>query len=146
MPFGQQQYVPTPPPIGNFYQSPTYPPSNTLMGGPYGPNSQPVLPWLDSRANSQLPFLAALDIPKIHKLTNDPINHNHSGLWYHTRFLLTSQISMGNKGTTKPHTSLPFIYGLYPIPWWMIVFGFDFFPSPLQAMLPSGILNCHVPP
>ena len=76
MPYGQQQYVPTPPPIGSFYQSPTYPPGNMLMGGPYGLSIQPILHWLDSGANPQLPFLAALDIPDIHKLTNDPINHN----------------------------------------------------------------------
>ena len=76
MPYGQQPYIPTPPPIGIFYQSPTYPTSNTLMGGPYGPNSQPVLPWIDSGPNLQLPILAALDIPDIYKLTNDPINHN----------------------------------------------------------------------
>ena len=49
------------------------------MGGPYGLNSQPILPWLDSGENPQFPFLAALDIPDIHKLTNDPINHN--SLW-----------------------------------------------------------------
>ena len=49
------------------------------MGGPYGPNSQPILPWLDSGANPQLPFLAALDIPDIYKLTNDIINH--TPLW-----------------------------------------------------------------
>ena len=46
------------------------------MGGPYGSNSQPILPWLDPGENTQLPFLAALDIPDIYKLTNDPINHN----------------------------------------------------------------------
>ena len=44
MPYGQQPYIPTPPPIGIFYQSPTYPPGNTLMGRPYGPNIQPILP------------------------------------------------------------------------------------------------------
>ena len=76
MSYGQQPYIPTPPPIGNFYQSPTYPIGNTLKGGPYGPNSQPILPWLDPRANTQFPFLVALDIPYLYKLTNDPINHN----------------------------------------------------------------------
>lgn len=44
------------------------------MGEPYGLNSQPIIPWLDPRENTQLPFLAALDIPDIYKLTNDPIN------------------------------------------------------------------------
>ena len=46
------------------------------MGGPYGLSSQPILPWLDLGENPQLSFLAALDIPDIHKLINDPINHN----------------------------------------------------------------------
>ena len=91
MPYGQQLYIPPPPPIGSFYQSPIYPPGNTLTGGPYGLNSQPILPWLDSGENPQLPFLAALDIPDIHKLTNDPINHN--SLWPPVPHKIPSDIS-----------------------------------------------------